>query len=139
MEGETIISLSRRPTILNWRLTDFKSGYRSCDLLYICVLSLVEKKISKKSLTRFAIQNWDFQLLQSSILKNRQKMPFWADLGQPHDHIGWSTSMRNQLILLIQGPIPEIIANFFENWQFWKNFESAILLHSHENQSTFII
>ena len=47
---------------------------------------------------------------------------FWAYVGQPHDHIGWATSMpSHQSILHIQGRIPEIFTKkYWELAKPWK-------------------
>ena len=49
---------------------------------------------------------------------------FWADVGQPHDHLGWATSMpfaQYWELLILKNSV------FFESVVF--------LLHPHENQS----
>jgi hypothetical protein len=78
-------------------------------------------------------------------LKNRQKMQFLCFcpyVGQPHDHIGWATSLPFASINPINPRTnPWNFHNFFlriGDFEKLSFFELAILLHPHENQSKLL-
>ena len=65
--------------------------------------------------------------------KNAFLALFWAYIGQPDNHIGWTTlhwCPLHQFIPLTQGPTLKFSRKNIENWRSWKTqfFESAILI-----------